>query len=120
MEFNNLELVCIHEDKVKNAQKFIQSYSANEILNIFAKICDETKVKIILALLEEDEMCVCDMSVLLGMSVASTSHHLRLLLKNNVLDKTRDGKMFYYFIKDEDIRSFFKFNLEELSVKGSV
>ena len=40
------------------------------------------------------------------MSVASTSHHLRLLYKM-MLDFYKDGKMAYYFIKDDEIREFF-------------
>ncbi|WP_256089632.1 helix-turn-helix domain-containing protein, partial [Staphylococcus aureus] len=48
----------------------------------------------------------------LKMSVASTSHHLRLLYKNEVLDFYKDGKMAYYFIKDAEIREFFSKNHE--------
>lgn len=46
------------------------------------------------------------------MSIASTSHHLRLLYKNEVLDFYKDGKMAYYFIKDDEIREFFSKNQE--------
>ncbi len=63
-------------------------------------------MKIILSLIKEDELCVCDISLILKMSVASTSHHLRLLYKNEVLDFYKDGKMAYYFIKDDEIRVF--------------
>ncbi len=42
---------------------------------------------------------------ILKMSVASTSHHLRLLGPG--LDFYKDGKMAYYFIKDDEIREFF-------------
>ncbi|KAA3422877.1 helix-turn-helix transcriptional regulator, partial [Streptococcus pneumoniae] len=49
------------------------------------------------------ELCVCDISLILKMSVASTSHHLRLLYKNDVLDFYKKGKMAYYFIKDDEI-----------------
>ena len=63
-------------------------------------------MKIILSLIKEDELCVCDISLILKMSVASTSHHLRLLYKNEVLDFYKDGKMAYYFIKDDEIREF--------------
>ncbi len=64
-------------------------------------------MKIILSLIKEDELCVCDISLILKMSIASTSHHLRLLYKNEVLDFYKDGKMAYYFIKDDEIREFF-------------
>ncbi len=60
-------------------------------------------MKIILSLIKEDELCVCDISLILKMSVASTSHHLRLLYKNEVLDFYKDGKM-AYFIKDDEMR----------------
>ncbi len=69
-------------------------------------------MKIILSLIKEDELCVCDISLILKMSVASTSHHLRLLYKNEVLDFYKDGKMAYYFIKDDEIREFFFKNHE--------
>ena len=72
---------------------------------VFSKICDE-KLKIILSLIKENELCVCDISLILNMSVASTSHHLRLLYKNDVLDFWKDGKMAYYFIKDDKIKDF--------------
>ena len=39
------------------------------------------------------------------MSIASTSHHLRSLYKNDVLNFYKKGKMAYYFIKDNEIKS---------------
>ena len=48
-------------------------------------------LKIILALIKEKELCVCDLSITLGLSIASTSHHLRAY-KRDVLDFTRMGK----------------------------
>ena len=41
-------------------------------------------LKIILALIKEKELCVCDLSITLGLSIASTSHHLRALYKRDV------------------------------------
>jgi DNA-binding transcriptional ArsR family regulator len=75
-------------------------------------------VKIILSLLKTKEMCVCDISIILNMTIASTSHHLRLLYKNDVLDKYRKGKMVYYFIKDEEIKNFFETNLTKESYQA--
>ena len=65
-------------------------------------------------MIKEDELCVCDISLILKMSIASTSHHLRLLYKNEVLDFYKDGKMAYYFIKDDEIREFFSKNQKVL------
>lgn len=104
------DIVCVHEDKVDKALDFLKIEKSQRLLNIFQKICDEKKLKIVLSLLSEKELCVCDIAIILDMSVASTSHHLRLLYKNDVLDFYKKGKMAYYFIKDEEIKLFFSNN----------
>src|SRR5699024_1519584 len=103
---NACDVICVHEDKVNNALSFLEDDKSKKLLNILEKICDEKKLKIILSLIKEDELCVCDISLILKMSIASTSHHLRLLYKNEVLDFYKDGKMEYYFIKDNEIKEF--------------
>lgn len=109
---NACDVIYVHEDKVNNALSFLEDDKSKKLLNILKKICDEKKLKIILSLIKEDELCVCDISLILKMSIASTSHHLRLLYKNEVLDFYKDGKMAYYFIKDDEIREFFSKNQE--------
>ncbi|WP_154393797.1 helix-turn-helix domain-containing protein, partial [Staphylococcus haemolyticus] len=52
-----------------------------------------------------NKICVCDLSITLGLSIASTSHHLRALYKRDVLDFYKDGKMAYYYIKDIEMKS---------------
>ncbi|HEQ4284271.1 TPA: Cd(II)/Zn(II)-sensing metalloregulatory transcriptional regulator CadX, partial [Streptococcus pyogenes] len=42
-----------------------------------------------------------------NLSMASASHHLRKLANQNILGTRREGKIIYYFIKDEEIRDFF-------------
>ncbi|MCG1146521.1 helix-turn-helix domain-containing protein [Staphylococcus epidermidis] len=41
----------------------------------------------------------------LGLSIASTSHHLRALYKREVLNFYKDEKMAYYYIKDIEMKS---------------
>ena len=64
-------------------------------------------MNVFLALLAVEELCVCDIAYLLNLSMASASHHLRKLANQNILDTRREGKIIYYFIKDEEIRDFF-------------
>ena len=75
---NTCDVICVHEDKVNNALSFLKEEKSQKLINTLLKISDENKLKIILALIKEDELCVCDLSITLNMSVASTSHHLRL------------------------------------------
>lgn len=100
-----------HEEKIDRALEFFEETSASNILTLFQKISDKTKVKIILSLIKEKEMCVCDISAVLDMTIAATSHHLRLLYKDGILDRIQKGKMVYYFIVDSQVREFFDKNL---------
>ncbi|CAA3927519.1 cadmium efflux system accessory protein [Staphylococcus aureus] len=57
---NTCDVICVHEDKVNNALSFLEDDKSKKLLNILEKICDEKKLKIILSLIKEDELCVCD------------------------------------------------------------
>jgi DNA-binding transcriptional ArsR family regulator len=69
---------------------------------IFKVLGDETRTKI-LYLLAHRKLCVCDIAVILEMSLPAVSHHLRLLKALRLVKYTRDGKMVYYSLDDEHI-----------------
>lgn len=96
---NACDVICVHEDKVNNALSFLEDDKSKKLLNILEKICDEKKLKIILSLIKEDELCVCDISLILKMSVASTSHHLRLLYKMMYLIFIKRGRWHITLLK---------------------
>ncbi len=63
---------------------------------LFAALADRTRLRILHALIATDELCVCDVAHVLGMSVAAASHHLRKLRQLGILKLRNDGKMAYY------------------------
>ncbi len=69
---------------------------------IFKVLGDETRTKI-LYLLAHRKLCVCDIAVILEMSLPAVSHHLRLLKALRLVKYFRDGKMVYYSLDDEHI-----------------
>lgn len=69
---------------------------------IFKVLGDETRTKI-LYLLSEQKLCVCDIAVVLDMSLPAISHHLRLLKAFRLVKYAREGKMVYYSLDDEHI-----------------
>lgn len=99
------DVICVHEEKVNYALRFLNEEKTQRLINTLLKISDENKLKIILALIKEKELCVCDLSITLGLSIASTSYHLRALYKRDVLNFYKDGKMVYYYIKDIEMKS---------------
>ena len=69
----------------------------------FAALADRTRLKVLFALVEGDELCVCDVAHVLNMSVSAASHHLRKMRDLKILKYRNDGKMAYYSIADRSI-----------------
>lgn len=72
----------------------------SDIAYIFSAIGGETRIKILFLLSEAGELCVCDLSDILGLSVSRVSHQLKTL-KNSGLVKTRkEAPTIYYSISN--------------------
>jgi len=67
---------------------------------VFAALADRTRLRILHALREGEELCVCDVAHVLGMSVSVASHHLRKLRDLRILKYRNDGRMAYYSLRD--------------------
>lgn len=57
--------------------------------------------------LSEEELCVCDLAVLIGISQSALSHQLRLLRNRHVVSRSKRGRMVYYRLADEHVRHVF-------------
>ena len=69
-----------------------------EVRVVFTALADRTRLKVLHAL-KSEELCVCDVAHVLGMSVSAASHHLRKLRDLKILKYRTDGKMAYYSIR---------------------
>ncbi len=76
---------------------------------------NEVRLKI-LWLLNQEELCVCDMSDVLQMSIPAVSQHLRKLKDQNMVDFRRDGQTLYYFVHAE-LSAYVKTIIHELSIE---
>lgn len=104
----------IHEEilsKVKS--NILDDSSLYEMGEFFKVFGDNSRLKILNALLIS-EMCVCDISVLLGMNQPAISHHLKVLRQAKLIKSRREGSIVYYSLADENtkegylIRGLFK------------
>ena len=66
---------------------------------LFTALADKTRLKILHALGAREELCVCDVAHVLGMSVSAASHHLRKLRDLKILKYRNDGRMAYYSLR---------------------
>lgn len=62
---------------------------------------NEVRLKILLLLQEEGNLCVCDLSEVLGMKIPAVSQHLRKLKDAKIVFTQRDGTVIYYQLTAE-------------------
>ena len=79
---------------------------------IFKALADETRVKIIYAMLLEPDLCVCDIAQITDLTVSAASHHLRLLKAMGLARSRKEGKLVRYSIHDEHVKIILEKALE--------
>jgi DNA-binding transcriptional ArsR family regulator len=109
------ECNAIHQDVVERVKKHMpEEETLYDLAELFKVFGDTTRVRILCALFES-EMCVCDISILLGMSQSSISHQLRVLKSAKLVKNRKEGKVVYYSLDDEHIKHIFEQGLEHIS-----
>ncbi|MDF2926478.1 MAG: transcriptional regulator, ArsR family [Paenibacillaceae bacterium] len=97
----------IHEDIVLDVRERLpDDDNLIDLADLFKVFGDSTRVRILSALLLA-EMCVCDIAVLLGMTKSSISHQLRVLKQAKLVKYRKLGKVVYYSLADDHVRTIF-------------
>ncbi len=108
------EIKYSNEKQVKAVQReMIRDEVAFDLAEAFKVLSDPTRIKIIFAL-SKAELCVCDLSALLGMHDSAVSHHLRLLRTLKLVKYRKAGRIAYYSLDDEHIEKLFEQGLEHV------
>jgi len=84
--------------------RLIGAADAAQVAAIFKVLADPSRCRLVYALLEAGEMCVCDLACTLRMTESNVSHHLRTLRAHGLVRARREGKMVFYSPDDEHIR----------------
>lgn len=102
------EVECLHPEHVAPLLgRIIDHTAAGRVASTFAVLADPTRARILHALSISDELCVCDLALLLGISQSALSHQLRLLRDRDVVARSKRGRMVYYRLADEHVRHVF-------------
>jgi len=80
-------------DKYRNMLEFFEPVSRS--------IADPTRVRI-LKMLEPGELCVCQITAILGLAPATVSKHLSLLKLAGLLSQRKDGRWVFYRLSKHD------------------
>ena len=88
--------------------------SLHALLDTFRVLSNLTRLKIIHAL-KEEELCVCDLAALLGISESAASRELRILRSMRLVKNRREGKCVYYTLDDDHVSDIFAAGLEHVN-----
>ena len=93
------------ETQINECKKLLQTnvVAIEQLSNLLALAGNEVRLKILFLLEEEKELCPCDISDILEMSIPAISQHLRKMKDGNVLQTRRSGQTIYYSLKTEHL-----------------
>ena len=107
-------ILVFDQETVEQAAEYLPASRVLENLGEFFKVLtDPTRLKILYAL-GAGELCVFDLSVSAGASVSSVSHHLAALKRVRLVKGRREGRIIYYSLDDDHVKSIIKYAHEHL------
>ena len=99
--------ICIRAladvDQINNCKSNIaaKENTISQLAILLGLAGNEVRLKILYLLYEENELCVCDLSDILGMNVSAISQHLKKLKDGNIVDVRKEGQTYFYFVKND-------------------
>ena len=108
------ERPCVHGDRVDKALGgLLADAEAEGLAEVFSLLGDRTRVRILHAL-SLGELCVCDISAVVGVSGSAISHQLRLLRTAKLVRARKEGKNVFYTLDDAHVHSLIAQGLEHV------
>lgn len=108
------EVALVHEDAVRAA---LSGQADDEELaylaDTFQMLASPTRLRIVEALADR-ELCVCDLSAVVGVTQSAVSHHLRQLRQLRIVRYRKEGRMAYYRLDDGHVAELFWTGLEHV------
>ena len=102
-EEGTCEAVVVHGTKIASLQPLVlDEEGAQAEAERFRALGDPTRLRILSAL-SLTELCVCDLSGLLGVSQTATSQHLKILRSAGMVRYRKDGRMAFYRLADPSL-----------------
>ena len=122
------KITCIRvladEVQIKECRQKVKANakSLHQLSKVLELAANDVRLKILYLLEEENELCPCDISDILGMSIPAVSQHLRKLKDGGIIEFRRVAQTLFYSLKDEHmkiLKPFFKYiNQQNLKTAG--
>ena len=114
-EIERCGFLYVHEDAVEQVlDEMPDDETLYDLAELFKVFGDSTRIKILYALFEA-ELCVCDISRLLGLTQSAVSHQLRVLKNSRLVKFRKDGKTVFYSLADDHVRKIIAQGMEHVN-----
>lgn len=95
----------IHPEKVRMVRKeLLSGDAAGKLADRFRLLSDPGRLRMVYALLDAGELCVCDLAAAVDASESATSHQLRQLRLAGLVRSRKEGRTVYYKVDDTHVR----------------
>lgn len=102
------EIFCYNKKLVDSLKKRRLAQSRlRELSTLFEVLADKTRLQMIY-ILSQKELCVCDISHVLDLSISAVSHQLRRLKDLRLVKYRNEGRMAFYSLEDGMVKDLFK------------
>jgi len=97
---------CLHPEAIAPLLgRSLGTGGARAVGDMFATLADPSRARIVhLLAIADDDLCVCDIALVLGMSVSALSHQLRFLRERGAVEGRKAGRIVYYRLVDGHLR----------------
>lgn len=106
IDTDRCDVDCLHPDAVRPVLgRSLGGDGSRAVADLFAVLADPSRARILhLLAISECELCVCDMALVLGMSVSALSHQLSALRERGAVSRRKAGRIAYYRLIDDHLR----------------
>ena len=103
MSSNTCIRVLADVNQIKECREKIKRVdeSVDVVANALALAGNGARLKILFLLQEEGQLCPCDLSDILGMSVSAISQHLRKLKDGKIIEFKKTGQTIFYSVTSD-------------------
>lgn len=110
------EINCTDEaDLLEIKKKSLDEEVLQQLSAFFKTFSDPTRLRIIHALSQTEELCVYHICCILDMSPSSISHQLRVLRQMDLVKTRKEAQSVYYSLKDRHVLQTFNQGLEHVT-----
>ena len=81
-------------------RELLSAHEAGQLMNLFKVFANDTRLRLLHALVRDEELCVSELAGAVGMKPQAVSNQLQRLVDRGILGTSRSGSNIYYRVVD--------------------